>query len=258
MFLGGCPCCGKKECWRCYEFDYCNQWDLILQSKLFLSFTYAGTFDDVNGQFFNSSFDCQTQKTIEFLPGESQKEIEINGINHILSFDSNQFRTDFSFGAAYPGSVPTGLPSGGHGIRIQQGYCNTTGLSSSFRIDGLTPGAINNVPFLLENFNETINGNLFYELPEDFGSVIGFGANYLKIHECTVPTPMDAPIFPESPSGEFGLSYLLKMRPPGFPSDLYDLCPLQETFSITEFYSEEYGNLLVELPTESFECEWTR
>lgn len=24
MFLGGCPCCGKKECWRCYEFGGCD------------------------------------------------------------------------------------------------------------------------------------------------------------------------------------------------------------------------------------------
>ena len=60
---------------------------------------------------------------------------------------------------------------------------------------------------------------------------------------------MDASIFPvlkTSPSGELGLSYLLKMRPPGFPSDLeYDgFCPLQETFSITEFYSEEYGKFV--------------
>jgi len=24
MFLGGCPCCGKKDCWRCYEFGGCD------------------------------------------------------------------------------------------------------------------------------------------------------------------------------------------------------------------------------------------
>ena len=24
MFLGGCPCCGKKECWRCYGKAICN------------------------------------------------------------------------------------------------------------------------------------------------------------------------------------------------------------------------------------------
>ena len=195
-------------------------------------------------------------RLLSFCLEKVKKEIEINGINFTLRLDSNEFRTDFSFGAVWQGSFPGGIASGGHGIRIQQGYCNTLGPLSLFRISGITPGNINNVPFLLEDFNETINGDLFYELPEDFSGA-GFGARYIKVHECDVPRPMDASIFPESPSGELGLSYLLKMRPPGFPSDFYDFCPLQETFSITEFYSEEYGNLLVELPTESFECEWT-
>lgn len=34
MFLGGCPCCGKKECWRCYEFGGCdNDWINHILSK---------------------------------------------------------------------------------------------------------------------------------------------------------------------------------------------------------------------------------
>ncbi|MGI9447629.1 MAG: hypothetical protein ACR2NI_08255 [Pirellulales bacterium] len=35
MFLGGCPCCGKKECWRCYEFGGCDRdWILSIIQKL--------------------------------------------------------------------------------------------------------------------------------------------------------------------------------------------------------------------------------
>ena len=239
-------CCGP--CWRCYELDTCGEnYFKVNESKRFLTFKYSSKFDDVENQYSGASFNVQTEQTVEFPSKIDGISIEINGLWFSVFAEIDQGQKTHAF--SINGPFPVSGVAGQHRVRIEQGYCQS---QSVFDIRGTTPGSVSDTTFFLEKFDENINGQPFYQLPTGFDSEIGSGSIWNLRHSCS-DSSSSKPALEDSPPGPMSLHYLLNMRPFGVPENQYQLCPLEGLFEVSEFYSEEYGNLFVDLPSESLD-----
>ena len=140
MFLGGCPCCGKKECWRCYEFD--NTCEAITETCRTICSS-----DGVARELWKSAFSIKSA-TVDT---DTATPVLLTG--QILSFDDGNpggtsthrfYNGADIFGLPTTYSVFTQDPIGTQGIGSLAVLCQPDG-SFVFRINVICETAFNSI-----------------------------------------------------------------------------------------------------------------
>ena len=268
VLLPGCKCCGP--CWRCHEFNSvsCDNWDAVLTSGKTVTFEYSSVFSDATEQDWSYGFDfnISASETVYFPPSPgtgNNIETVIDGIEVEFRFLLNSFgpRFLFSSSAAWPPEY-AGQNSGNHGAGIET-YTQACPELGKWR----------------EGFRSVCGGftPLFYRTRTQPLSYQAVG-NGVTLHQGTdayVGDPNDRRFsfesdcrnpdkdmaetsFPEeslgavSVSGSASMFKLFQFARPDKPECYANI---SESFTVTEYYSEDFGNLMPLFNTDSLECK---
>ena len=270
MFLGGCPCCGEKECWRCYEFNSvaCDNWDAVLQSGKSMTFEYSSAFSDASepGWQYGTSFNLQLSESVYFPPSNNtgeQLEIEVDGqIVTVSVLFSSAFPGRMSLGMTVPWYTPpvTGPTSGLHGLQLSSFGCNNQNGFQS-RVVGFTPSFLPS-QITYQNYSASVNNSQLFNGVPNWGGAPGISPNNQRLDELqsTCLDPDDTrrtAFFPEDSLGGFSTSADISFIKLGGGGTKDSFAYLRERWSVTELFSEEYGNLLMAVDLNLLDCSFT-
>lgn len=235
MFFGCLPCCGG---------DICRDWESVKTGAKYVTFEYSSSFIDRN--YNTGGFDVATSQTAFFPAGT-------NTYNFTLGQNNYSLQIQYPGNAAISelvirGSGWNGL-SGLRILRLRQYACAPNVASFQTRAQGSFPSFLTNF-YSIENFSSISNDQEVFATNSPFATAAQ-DSSYSAESRFSNQGGNIASLPDESP-GELSVSYYMLFKQYPFA----DWNELDERFSVTEFYSSGYGNLLIQTPIQDLQRDY--
>lgn len=238
MFFGCLPCCGDS--------DICRNWESVQAGAIYIAFQYSSSFVDNN--YGTGGFSVNTTQTALFPAGTNAYHFTLgqNAYRLVIFFFATPGIIELIFS-----SVGWNGLNGNRVLRLQQNACAPNVASFSTRATGNFPNFLTNT-YIIDNFSSTANGQQVFATNTANNSA-GTASSYSAESQFTNRNGQIA-IIPDGSPGELSVSYSMRFNRFSFlPFDQLD-----ETLTVTEFYSAEYGNLLIDTPVSDLQRDYLR
>jgi hypothetical protein len=242
MFFGCSPCCGGDS-------DICRDWESVKTGAKYVTFEYSSRF--VNraggGRPLTEGFEVSTSQTAFFPAGT-------NTYNFTLGQNNYRVQIQYPGNAAISELVLSG--SGWNGLsglrvlRLRQYACAPNVASFQTRAQGNFPSFFTN-HYRIENFSSISNDQEVFATNSSNFAANDRGSSYSAESGFSNQGGNIASLPNESP-GELSVSYYMLFHE--YPFE--DWNELYERFSVTEFYSADYGNLLIQTPIQDLQRDY--
>lgn len=238
MFFGCSPCCGGD-----IGGDICRNWDSVRTSAKYITFDYRSSFIDRN--YNTGGFDVATSQTAFFPAGTNTYQFTLG-------------QNDYSVQIEYPGGAAiselvlrgsgwNGL-SGLRVLRLRQYACAPNVASFQTRAQGNFPSFFTN-SYRIGNFLSIANDQEVFSTANT--PVVSGGSSY-SAESGFSNQGGNIALLPDDSPGNLSVSYYMLFRQ--YPFN--DWNELDERFSVTEFYSADYGNLLIQTPIQDLQRDY--